>query len=119
MATMATLRTHVVRAGGKRLNVHTTLETWELLIYPQTWYPRPPGTADEGSRGVAFHGLEPLYLIQMAFDLGSLVAAWHLAFRPRLAINPWLSLQFTHEQLTAVAPSLGGLLTLWAPPICG
>ena len=50
----------------------------------------------------------------MAFDLGALVAAWHLAFRLRLAINPWLSLQFTHEQLTAVAPSLGGLLALWS-----
>jgi exopolysaccharide biosynthesis polyprenyl glycosylphosphotransferase len=67
----------------------------------------------DSARGFSFSGLKPLHLIEMVFDVAALVAAWHLAFHVRLAINPMLSLHFSHEQLRVAAPPLGGLLALW------
>jgi exopolysaccharide biosynthesis polyprenyl glycosylphosphotransferase len=68
----------------------------------------------EHGRGFSFTGVGPLHIVQMAFDLAALVAAWHLAFQVRLLINPLLSLEFSREQLSQAAPSLGGLLALWS-----
>ena len=62
---------------------------------------------------LTLRGLRHVEVVQFAFDLVALMAAWQITFELRLLINPWMSLSLTASQLHKAAPSLAGLLTLW------
>src|SRR5215204_5149774 len=72
---------------------------------------RPWATRRSGR--LALRGLRHVEVIQLAFDLAALTAAWRIVFELRLLLNPLMAKSLSESELLRAAPPLIGLLSLW------
>lgn len=51
--------------------------------------------------------------VHLTFDLAALIVAWRTTFELRLALNPYMKVAISRDDMQSLAPPLAGVLLLW------